>query len=138
MTGTTHALVGAAIGRLLGRTGPALVAGVVSHGVLDVLPHQDYTHARRGLLLDGLGVLAALSVAWRSGGSQAVVGALGGMLPDLEHARGGGNPHPPTKLFPSHWIPHDRGIRGFNVATELCVAVTAFVVLIAAGRQRDR
>jgi len=79
----THAIIGAAAGRLAGSATSAFSLGVLSHALADLLPHRDYDLPREGLLL----ALALAVVARRYGvGSAAWYGALGGMVPDLENA----------------------------------------------------
>lgn len=78
-----HVATGALAGR--GRTGlfDALVAGLVTHAAIDLVPHGE-VHDDEFELASGLaGVLAlAARYGWRS---PVTIGALGGVLPDMEH-----------------------------------------------------
>jgi len=76
VTGTTHALVGAAIGTFVRRPGLSFVGGVVSHGVLDCLPHRDYKGSV-GLMLDFLGLVSVLCVGAGTGNPDIVAGDRG-------------------------------------------------------------
>jgi len=101
----THAVIGAALGRLIGRPAPAFALGVLSHAVADLLPHRDYDLPREAaLLVAALGLLAG-----RYGvGSPAWYGALGAAAPDLENAVGILTRRADDRgLFPTH-----RGLHG--------------------------
>lgn len=110
MKGTTHALVGAVVGALVGSPIPAAVCGMASHALLDLVPHDD--PERLGpVFLDAAAALAVLALGILAGSPGFVGGALGGVLPDVENV-------PdlvvkrwrPTmrwpKVFPSHWHEH--------------------------------
>ncbi|MEX2356227.1 MAG: hypothetical protein WD535_04240 [Thermaerobacterales bacterium] len=88
---TTHAMTGAGIGALVAQTSPtpvaaaaALAAGLVSHAVLDSIPHKDSSTIPE-VVLD---VAAGIALVWWAAGSNVhpamLLGALGGVLPDLE------------------------------------------------------
>jgi hypothetical protein len=87
---TNHVLAGAVIGRLAGRRSTAFASGVVSHAVLDVIPHYRVPKQRflaiavcDGLL--GLAVSGALLA--RAGRGQRLgvaAGIFGACLPDLD------------------------------------------------------
>lgn len=88
MDATPHLVVGAAVGR---RVHPVLgfAAGLVSHVVLDAIPHWNYTGWKPFspvMVADGLvGVVLVLAIAWaapRPWG--ALAGAAGGIAPELE------------------------------------------------------
>lgn len=96
----THALMGAALGRIVRNRPLSFLLGVASHALGDVLPHQE-----RALAMDGPLCAAALGlIAWRYGpASPECLGALGAITPDAEHL--------PTRLgfrsqdeeiFPTH------------------------------------
>lgn len=82
---TNHVLSGAVIGAAVKRPLPAFVAGVVSHFVLDALPHwgewDSDEHFLRVAVADGLTGLAAMGVVTRAvlkdGPSQPVAGVGG-------------------------------------------------------------
>jgi hypothetical protein len=127
MTGTTHALIGAALGRLAGRPGRAFAAGVASHFLLDRLPHRDYK-GPLWLLLDGCGTLAVLAAALMSGTPGVLAGAIGGIVPDVEHLGDTVNPEP-QGLFPSHRFRHGARSLRQGLLTELLVATSALLLL---------
>lgn len=136
MTGTTHALAGAAVGALVKRPVWAVIAGVLSHAALDFIPHRDYNRAS-GLLPDIAGSLAVLAVCAQSGKSEAVAGAIGGLLPDLENVAARRNSGK-RKLFPSHWFRHeDRAVPYANII-EILTAATALAVLATTFRGPNR
>jgi hypothetical protein len=127
MTGATHALIGAALGRLAGRPGRAFAAGVVSHFLLDRLPHRDYK-GPLWLLPDGCGTLAVLAAALLSGTPGVLAGAIGGIVSDVEHPGATGNPEP-QGLFPSHRLRHGARSLRQGLVTELLVAASALLLL---------
>lgn len=80
---TTHGLVGAALGASTGSPAAAVAAGLLSHIVLDVIPHDDAS-GPRGVLIDiGVGV-TMLVLLRRHLGPLAWWGAAAATLPDLE------------------------------------------------------
>lgn len=103
---TSHSTAGAALGLKLGRTPlQAFLIGMASHVVLDMIPH-------RGLRIDTPDAVAymaggavALYDRWRGSGwdSRVLWGAVGGVMPDVEHLLGRGK-----KVFPTHSgaLPH--------------------------------
>jgi hypothetical protein len=129
VTGTVHALSGAAIGALLRRPGRAFVAGVISHGVLDCVPHRDYERST-GLAPDILGLLAVLWFAVRSGRPEVVAGAIGGLIPDIENVLPDTETGMP-KLFPSHWFRHQDRVTARAETIEWAVGAVAVCFLLA-------
>src|SRR5205807_559656 len=61
----------------------ALAAGVISHLVLDRIPHTDYKLANRKVLLADLAAATLLTAALVRRHPLAAAGAFGGVLPDL-------------------------------------------------------
>jgi|SRR5690554_835606 len=108
---TTHALVGGFCSGLLDGPIRAFVGGMVSHIVLDALPHHDYPRFAWGILdvLTGVSLVFCLREKF-SEFTYFIPGAIGGALPDLEvvlnHLSGGGR----RLFFPSHTglTPHPR------------------------------
>ena len=95
-----HAVVGAALGKLIGKRGGAFVSGVASHLLCDLLPHKDFDPKTEAPLLAGtLGVLA-----FRCGvKSPEFIGACGAVAPDLENAASVVGLIPRDKMrFPTH------------------------------------
>lgn len=95
-----HALVGASVGKLSGSRGAALASGIATHLLGDLLPHKDFDpKVEAPLLAATLGLLA-----WRFGpASPTLVGAVGGVLPDVENAAGIVGLIPKAAMrFPTH------------------------------------
>ncbi len=110
MTGSVHAALGAAIGRLVRHPGLAFAAGVASHGLGDVIPHHDMGPAETPIVFATL-FEVGLVHGWKS---PQFWGALGGILPDFEHIPAELRQDPrrfqpmPEKKFPTHngRLPH--------------------------------
>jgi hypothetical protein len=85
MIATTHMLVGGALALKARSFKHALTIGVLSHLMLDAVPHRDYRWDAFGGLALGVDLTGgALAVGKLSGGSRVVLaGALGGVLPDI-------------------------------------------------------
>jgi hypothetical protein len=96
-----HVACGAAAGALAPSRRSALLLGALTHFLGDRVPHEDISN-RDFELWSGVATLGALA-ARRGPFDAAVLGAVGGSAPDLEHVlrlpRPGGR-----KLFPSHRI----------------------------------
>lgn len=114
----THGVVGATLGYNFAEDNlMAFLLGFFSHALLDVMPHHD--PGRSDLV--GLGFHTAFNLGGLyttgkmyqrlEGDSRVLWGALGGILPDLEHIFFAGNcwsGNCPRKIYPSHngKIPH--------------------------------
>ncbi|HLY67474.1 MAG TPA: hypothetical protein VKU60_18195 [Chloroflexota bacterium] len=122
--------------------GAALGAGLASHGLLDVVRHEDSTLRERGLLRE-VALSAAVIVAfgaclgWQSG---AMLGAVAGIVPDGEHLlellSGGRYP----AMFPTH-IFHSRfhsllGHPAVSGRHQTALGVGLALVVIALRRRR--
>jgi len=85
MIATTHMLVGGALALKARSLKHGLTIGVLSHLMLDAVPHRDYRWDAFGGLALGVDLTGgALAVGKLSGGSRVVLaGALGGVLPDI-------------------------------------------------------
>jgi len=135
---TTHAAVGAGLGTLAAQVAPtpagavlALTAGVVSHALLDAVPHKDSTSMTEVLvdLALGVGITWWVLAAKAAGGGLAspalllpLLGALGGVLPDLEVALVYlGWMDRRRVIFPSHTglTPHRLLPSGWGLVTQL-------------------
>lgn len=81
MTGSVHAAIGAAVGRLVRNKPLAFVAGVASHGVGDMIPHHDMGPGETPIVFATLAKIAQVH-GWNS---PQFWGALGGVCPDFEH-----------------------------------------------------
>ncbi len=82
MVATPHALAGAFASRFARDPRGAFAAGVISHLVLDRIPHTDYEPTNRKVLFADLGTAAFLTAMLKRH-RLAAAGALGGVLPDL-------------------------------------------------------
>lgn len=130
MMAVAHALVGAAVGHVIGDRRVALAAGVGSHLVGDLIPHRDYPlPVELPLLLGALALLACRHGSF----SPAFWGAIGGVLPDIENGLHllGVIPER-AKVFPTHsgLFPHGRPIR--SIVNQLFLAGAALWLLRAA------
>ncbi|NLK07196.1 MAG: hypothetical protein GX316_00685 [Firmicutes bacterium] len=90
MYGITHVSVGALLGALWQNPFGAAVGGLVSHGILDAVPHHDYKTPVPALIDIGLST-AALYFLWQKGNTDPKPGSYsmfaGGLLaalPDVE------------------------------------------------------
>jgi len=135
MKATTHALVGGLSGALAGRPAQAFAAGVVSHALLDVLPHRDDDRPLH-LIADGCGVLVVLALAAVAGNIGMIAGVLGGVIPDLENVPDFLFKRKVRKFFPSHWWDHKSAARGPRTEIEpvLFVAAAVGLVVVVLGR----
>lgn len=93
MDATAHLIAGASVGSRL-RPHWALLAGLLTHAVLDAIPHTNYTGWRPFswlLLADAVfGAVAALLLSVRSGNlAGGLAGAVGGILPAVERQLSG-------------------------------------------------
>lgn len=138
MVVSVHAAAGAALGALVGNPWAGFLAGLVSHGVLDAIPHTDYRTTRPGVIdaLLGLAFLAWLAGA-QPGGPTALAafwGGLGGMLPDTEVAIAHLFFHGRMRHFyPSHTglTPHPQVAPPGGVWTQAVTLALAIAILIA-------
>jgi hypothetical protein len=83
MVATPHALAGAFASRFARSPRGALAAGVISHLVLDRIPHTDYRLTNRKALLADLATATVVTAALTRRHRLAAAGAFGGVLPDL-------------------------------------------------------
>jgi hypothetical protein len=127
MMAAVHALVGGAIGRYARRPAPALLGGAVSHLLADLVPHRDYPlPIELPIMLGTLGLLAVRHGA----GSPAFLGAVGGVLPDVENGLHMLGVVPErAKIFPTHsgLLPHGRPIR--SIGNQMLLAAAALWLL---------
>ncbi len=150
---TPHAMVGAAIGVRLKHPLKVIPVAILSHFLLDTIPHWQETLApyRPGpatwirLPLDAL--LALWGVAWivrssqRRGGkvlaASAIVGAVAGVVPDMD-ALACANPLLLKNGFLSRYFAWHCGIQdetphGWGVVTQVTVSLLALAIAL---RQR--
>lgn len=88
---TNHVVAGAVIGSFVPRPASAFAAGVVSHVVMDVLPHwghPDHSVFLKVAVVDGLFGLATMGALARAASPErraaVVAGMLGACLPDAD------------------------------------------------------
>jgi hypothetical protein len=129
MKATTHALVGGLTGAIVGRPVAAAIAGVVSHALLDMLPHRDEERLSH-IIVDGGGALAVLALALVAGNIGMVAGVIGGVLPDVENVPEILFKWKVRKFFPSHWWEHERVAGGRWIRIEIAVLLAAVVGLV--------
>jgi len=126
----THFAAGALVGGATGNPWAAAVAGLVSHAVLDAVPHYDHPDWRLELAggLASLGLLLLLPQAsW-----PAVIGGVFGMLPDLENLfQKLGKMQRSRFVFPSHTglIPHGRNLGPRSLVWQLVIFIGCFLAL---------
>lgn len=99
-----HTCVNAIAGRFFKRPGSAFVAGVVAHGLLDLLPHKDVSAHKA----EGLAAGLMLGIVGTSCGfnSPAFWCSLGGLLPDVEQVL----PWTDPKRGRRRWFPTHNGV----------------------------
>lgn len=142
---TNHVLVGSLLGAAVGRPGVAFAAGVVSHPVLDLLPHWGHPVSRPEFLtvavvdgLCGLAVLIAAAVRTPPDRRVAVLaGALGGAFPDVDKPWKevfGSSPFPAAVDRFHAWIQNEgHGRMAVDVGAAAALAVVASLLVRRAG-----
>ncbi len=89
MTGVTHISVGAAVGKFIPNPLLALIAGIISHIVIDKVPHSwpQTTKYQRGMMIGEsvVGILLIFALCFWTGVNKwsIVAGAIGGASVDL-------------------------------------------------------
>lgn len=100
MIGAVHASIGAGVGSFFKSKSSAFAAGIVSHIIADAIPHKDFDPKIEVPLM--FGALAAIA-KWRGVDSPEFLGAIGGIIPDSEHALViSGVIEPEQRMFPTH------------------------------------
>jgi hypothetical protein len=133
-SGGIHVLSGFTVGAMARSRVSAFVGGVLSHGVLDAVPHRDYPSWTANAIETAAGV--ALAVVFAKGLSRerrdrAFFGALGAITPDIE-----------TVAYKAGWLPADRKLfpthsgaivhgRGGPASTVLLSAASVAVAIFA-------
>lgn len=126
----THFAAGALAGGLSGNPAVGLVAGLASHAVLDAIPHYDHPDWRLELAGGLLSLVLLLLLPFAS--LAAVLGGLGGMLPDLENLfQKLGKMRRDQFIFPSHTglIPHGRPLGPRSLVWQVAIFVVCFGLL---------
>ncbi len=120
---SSHLVVGATVGLVTGHPVKAFIAGLASHIMLDLIPHHD--HEKVGYCIADVVGSTVLFVIWAVGtqpGWSIIVGAIAGVVPDLEvplyYYR-----LIPARYFPSHsgWTPHSKAGHLRGVAVQIVV-----------------
>ncbi len=125
-----HACVNAALGRMFRKPATAFAAGMVSHAVLDLVPHKDVSaHKAEGML-----VLVMLALVGSGCGlkSPSFWCAMGGVLPDVEQVL----PWTDPKRGHHRWFPtHNRRFHSLKIpgSPEFRVRLFTQSVVSAAG-----
>ncbi|MFQ5575092.1 MAG: hypothetical protein ACE5E0_05660 [Terriglobia bacterium] len=132
-----HAAVGAAIGSVLGqRLWLIVVAAFLSHGVIDLVPHWDYTGGFFSIYVYGiLDVMAGLSllavlVRRRAIKLPVVLGGLVAALPDVDYVLNDLGVFS-SSYYVSHldFFPHGSATILPGLLSQLVVVVLAVVVV---------
>jgi len=142
---TTHILAGGALGCLIDRPVPAVLAGVGSHMVMDVMPHYD-PDTELGYVVDSLlGLITLIYIAGSSrirglDTSHAILwGAIGGALPDTELLVNlVEDVSPEQYVFPSHdgTLPHLQ--TGFEISMIVQATLVTLLMILARRKLRLR
>ncbi|MDP9235061.1 MAG: hypothetical protein M3P01_11010 [Actinomycetota bacterium] len=135
-SGGIHVISGSTVGALARSRLSAFVGGVISHGVLDAVPHRDCASWTANAIETAAG--AAIAVVFAKGMSRkrrdnAFFGALGAVTPDVETvAHKAGWLPADQRLFPtqSGAIVHGRG----GPASTVLLSVASIAVAILAVR----
>ena len=100
MTGATHISIGAALGAIIKNPALAFTAGVISHIITDALPHRDFSPEIEAILTTA--AIGAI-IGYYGFDSPQFWGALGAIVPDIDHALAEtGLIHPSSEFFPTH------------------------------------
>lgn len=97
---TTHFAIGAMLGSIAPGQGVAALGGLVSHAVLDAIPHSDYSRTAQGVFDVAATCFLGAFMARAGYGPQVLWGGVAAALPDIEVAMG--------HLFPRAYRPHGR------------------------------
>lgn len=136
-----HALSGLALGVLapIG-LGYLLVAALLLHLLLDLVPHWDYTGISRGIWAASLDVLSAatlvagLALALKLPAA-AVAAAVVSALPDLDVFDAVLPGESRRRWFPSHWrvFPHGKASVRVGVTVQTLVILASLLAVIVTG-----
>lgn len=140
MYAVTHFSVGLMLGQAVDNSYTACTLGLVSHVVLDAIPHSDYGKIIHGVI-DLAAALAVCCISVRAGaGASALTGGLAAVLPDLEVARAHLRMAKDESqcryrfFFPSHngLVRHGRAPLPWGVATQCATVVVVWAALRSA------
>mgnify|MGYP007131813018 CR=1 FL=1 len=122
----THAALGAALSSGVQDPAVAALMGLVSHAVLDALPHRDAQVSLEFMAdVAATMALATLLTSHRTLGLYPVIGAVSGLAPDAEIGLAYLGWFPGAVLFPSHsgLLPHDQTQSWRAVIAEVVLAL---------------
>ncbi|HET6498069.1 MAG TPA: hypothetical protein VFH17_03340 [Coriobacteriia bacterium] len=138
----THTLSGLALGAVLVERGAhvltIVMAALLLHILLDLVPHWDYTRVRCRVLCaaaDASVSFGILWLAWAVGGFEwpVILAGVLSALPDLDVVTGSlSRRERPVRLFPSHWrgFPHGSAPPLPGVLVQVAVAAVSGVTLL--------
>ena len=129
---TTHALVGAALGRITRNSRLSFLLGIASHALGDVLPHREHPLAVDAPLAVTTLALLGKGYGWNS---PEWMGALGAVLPDGEHLptvlgwrRAEEEVFPTHGPYPQPWL-HSMGRTPKDNVVQIGLAVASLLLL---------
>lgn len=127
---TSHLLVGAALGGVVKNPAAGAAVGLISHAVMDAVPHHDYHDVKFGIMdfIIGLGIFAVLLTPR---GASVIAGGVAGAFPDIEIVIKQMAPRWPL-LYPSHnWLtPHHRLRWPWGFFTQAGIAALALAMVV--------
>lgn len=131
----THVATGALIGGRCNGPLEAVLAGVATHALMDIAPHDELHDVAFEASSAVVGILA---LARRHGlGSPIVWGAVGGVLPDIEHVLPAVI-RPRQPLFPTHRVSWLHSAGPFRVPVWLQVIAGGAIIGALASRVRSQ
>jgi hypothetical protein len=136
-----HLLTGMAIGAVTpGGIWVGVIAALLGHIVLDLVPHWDYTETPGRLLWGSIDVLVAAMVTFAGyrylGFSpKVVICGIASAVPDLDVLNALLPYKRRTRWFPSHWsaFPHGKARPTAGIAIQAFVAAIAIALMIRFG-----
>lgn len=127
---SSHLLVGAALGGVTGNPAVGAAVGLISHAVMDAVPHHDYHEVKYGIM-DFIFGLAVFALFLAPRGASVMAGGVAGAFPDIEIVIKQLAPNWPL-VYPSHnWLtPHNRLRWPWGFFTQAGIAVLALIAVI--------
>ncbi len=133
---STHVVIGAAAGSLVAGVPTAIVAGVASHVLADMVPHHDYNTTRAGLTDTALTLGLICLGLWTRMTAPVMAGAVAAAVPDIEIGLRHLGARTGPLLFPSHsgLIPHGRSSRTVGAWLQGAAVAGSLLVLLSRWR----
>lgn len=136
-----HLLTGMAIGAVVpGGLVLGVLAALLGHLVLDLVPHWDYTGTRSMLVWASLDVLAATVVTFAGYhylglSPKIVVCGIASAVPDLDVLNALLPYKQRTRWFPSHWsgFPHGKARPLPGIAIQVLLATVSIALVVSFG-----